>query len=198
MKEIILASTSPRRKGLLQQIGLEFKIVPSNYEEDMTLDLLPHKLAMVLARGKAVDVADRLKSGIVIGVDTFIVLGKHRIGKPHTADVAKKTLRKISGKVLKIYSGVAIIDASTGKELVDYELTKVKMRKMSKKDIEQYVATGEPLDKAGAFAIQGRGAVFVEKLEGCNSNVIGLPLHKLVQMLNKFGIDIFEYGAWNK
>ena len=94
MKKIILASTSPRRHNLLQQIGLKFEIVPSKYEEDMTLKLPPHELAMVLARGKAFEVAERKKSGIIIGVDTFVVLGKEVIGKPHNKVNAKKNFRK--------------------------------------------------------------------------------------------------------
>ena len=122
MKKIILASTSPRRHALLRQIGLKFEIVPSNYEEDMTLKLLPNKLAMFLARGKAYDVAKRKKSGIVIGVDTFVVLNKEVIGKPHNKIKAKETLQKISNKTLKVYSGVAIIDAKTKKEIIDYEI----------------------------------------------------------------------------
>jgi septum formation protein len=193
MKKIILASTSPRRHNLLQQIGLKFEIVPSKYEEDMTLKLPPHELAMVLARGKAFEVAERKKSGIIIGVDTFVVLGKEVIGKPHNKVNAKKTLEKISNKILKIYSGVAIIDAKTKKEIVDYEISKVKIRKISPLEIKKYIATEEPLDKAGAFGMQGLGAIFVSKIDGCYSNVVGLPLHNLTKNLAKMGIDVFSY-----
>jgi len=193
MKKIILASTSPRRHNLLQQIGLKFEIVPSKYEEDMTLKLPPHELAMVLARGKAFEVAERKKSGIIIGVDTFVVLGKEVIGKPHNKVNAKKTLEKISNKILKIYSGVAIIDAKTKKEIVDYEISKVKIRKISPLEIKKYIATEEPLDKAGALGMQGLGAIFVSKIDGCYSNVVGLPLHNLTKNLAKMGIDVFSY-----
>jgi septum formation protein len=193
MKKIILASTSPRRHALLRQIGLKFEIVPSNYEEDMTLKLLPNKLAMFLARGKAYDVAKRKKSGIVIGVDTFVVLNKEVIGKPHNKIKAKETLQKISNKTLKVYSGVAIIDAKTKKEIIDYEISKVKIRKISASEIRKYIATKEPLDKAGAFGMQGLGAIFVSKIDGCYSNVVGLPLHNLEKNLAKLGIDIFSY-----
>ena len=192
--KIILASTSPRRHGLLQQIGLKFEIVPSRYEEDMTMKLPPHKLAMTLARGKAFDVAKRRKSGIIIGVDTFVVLGKQLLGKPKNMDEAKRMLREQSGKTQKIYSGITIIDAKTGKESLDYVVTKIKMKNISKQEIDNYVATGEPLDKAGAFAIQGMGAVFVEKIDGCYYNVMGLPLNRLAQNLKKFGVDVFSYG----
>ncbi len=193
MKKIILASTSPRRHALLNQIGLKFKIVPSKYEEDMTLKLPPHELAMVLARGKAADVAKRRRSGIVIGVDTFVVFDKEVIGKPHNKVNAKKTLEKISNKVLKVYSGVAIIDAKTKKEILDYEISKVKIRKISSSEIKKYIDTKEPLDKAGAFGMQGLGAIFVAKIDGCYSNVIGLPLHNLAKNLAKIGIDVFSY-----
>jgi septum formation protein len=193
MKQIILASTSPRRHDLLRQIGLKFKIVPSKYEEDMTLNLHPHKLAMFLAKGKAQEVAERRKSGIVIGVDTFVVFNKEVIGKPHNKIKAKETLKKISGKTLKVYSGVAIINAKTKKEIVDYEISKVKIRKISPSEIRKYIDTKEPLDKAGAFGMQGLGAIFVEKIDGCYSNVVGLPLHNLEKNLTKLGMDIFSY-----
>jgi len=159
----------------------------------MTLKLPPHELAMVLARGKAFEVAERKKSGIIIGVDTFVVLGKEVIGKPHNKVNAKKTLEKISNKILKIYSGVAIIDAKTKKEIVDYEISKVKIRKISPLEIKKYIATEEPLDKAGAFGMQGLGAIFVSKIDGCYSNVVGLPLHNLTKNLAKMGIDVFSY-----
>jgi septum formation protein len=197
MKKIILASTSPRRHGLLQQIGLEFEVIPSNYEEDMTMKMSASNLAKTLAYGKAAEVAKRVKSGIVIGVDTFISFKGKKIGKPKTNAVARKMLKLISGKTLKIYSGIAMIDAATKQELIDYEITKVKMHKLNDKEIESYIATGEPLDKAGAFAVQGMGAVFVSKVNGCYANAVGLPLHKLTQNLKKFGINIFKYEKWN-
>jgi septum formation protein len=195
-KRIILASSSPRRKGLLQQIGIDFEVMPSKYEEDMTMKLPPHKLCMVLAKGKAMDVAQRVKKGIVIGVDTFVTLGKKKLGKPKSMKDAKKSLRMLSGKVQKIYSGVAIIDAATGKELIDYEVTKVHFRKISNKEIDAYIKTGESEGKAGSYAIQGLGVVFISKIEGCYTNVIGMPLFKLTHMLKKFGIDIFKYEKW--
>jgi septum formation protein len=195
-QKLILASTSPRRHGLLQQIGLECDVMPSRYEEDMGLRLKPSRLAMTLAKGKALDVAKRVKKGVVIGVDTFLVLGRKKIGKPKDKDDAKRILRMISNKTLKVYSGVAIIDAETMRELVDYEVTKIKMRRLSELDIKHYISTKEPLDKAGAIAIQGMGAIFISEIKGCYSNVIGLPLHKIAQNLAKFGVDIFAYEKW--
>jgi len=193
---IILASVSPRRKGLLQQIGIEFDVVPSEFKEDMTLRMPYTKLAMHLAHGKANNVAKNIKESIIIGADTFLVLGKNIIGKPKNAADAIKTLKKLSNKTLFVYSGIAIIDAKTGKSLKDYEITKIKFRKINNEEIKAYINTKEPLDKAGAIAIQGLGAIFIEKIDGCYSNVIGLPLHCLYKNLKKFGVNIFEYEKW--
>lgn len=191
--KIILASTSPRRSELLKQIGLDFTVIPSLYEEDMTLKMSHKNLAKTLAYGKAKDVAGKITEGIVIGVDTFLILGNKRIGKPKDTQDAMRILESLSGKIIKVYSGVAIINCSTGKEIIDYEITKVKFKKLSKEEIEHYVKTGEPLGKAGAFAIQGMGAIFITSIKGCYSNVIGLPLHNLYKNLQKFSIDIFDY-----
>lgn len=189
-QKIILASTSPRRQELLKQIGLDFDIVPSAYEEDMSLKLKNNELAKTLAYGKARDVADKIKKGVVIGSDTFIVFHKERIGKPKDKKDAQRILKMISGKWLLIYSGIAIIDTKNKRELTDYEITKVKIKSLTKNEIDDYIATGEPLDKAGAFGIQGRGAVFIEKINGCYSNVVGLPLYRLYFNLQKLGISI--------
>ena len=187
-KEFILASSSPRRKALLKQAGLDFRIVPSRYEEDMGLKLNNEKLAKTLAYGKAKEVADRVKKGVIIGSDTFIVFKGKRIGKPKNANDAKRILEMISGKTLRIYSGLAIIDKHSRREITDYEITKVKIKKLTDEEIKRYIATGEPLDKAGAFGIQGRGSIFIEKINGCYSNVVGLPLYKLYINLQKLGI----------
>lgn len=191
--KIILASTSPRRSELLKQIGLEFEVMPSSYEEDMTMRMSHKNLAKTLAYGKAKDVASKVKDGIIIGVDTFLTLGNKRIGKPKNSQDAIKILQTLSEKTIKVYSGVVIIDCQTGKEIIDYEITKVKFKKLSKEEIEHYVSTGEPLGKAGAFGIQGLGAIFISSIKGCYSNVIGLPLHNLYKNLQKFGVDIFDY-----
>lgn len=189
-KKIILASTSPRRQELLKQIGLNFEIAPSKYEEDMSLNLSNQNLAKTLAYGKAKDVADKLKNGVVIGSDTFVVFQGKRIGKPKNKKDAENILKNISGKKLVIYSGIAIIDKYKNREIKDCEITKVKIKKLSTKEIKDYIATGEPLDKAGAFGIQGRGAIFIEKINGCYSNVVGLPLYKLYINLQKLGVTI--------
>jgi septum formation protein len=195
MKKIILASTSPRRQGLLQQIGLKFQVVPSKYREEHSLisQLSPEKLAMHLAYGKAKDVANRVSSGVVIGADTFLFLNGKMIGKPNDSADAAKILRMISGKVIKVYSGIALIDKYSGKEVGDYEVTKIKLRRISDSEIKNYISTGEPLDKAGAIGIQGLGAIFISEIDGCYSNVMGLPLFCLAENLKKIGVNIFDY-----
>lgn len=197
-RKIILASTSPRRFELAQQMGLEFEIISSEYEEDMTMDLNAEELVKTLAYGKAKDVAEKVKRDIVLGIDTFICFEDKKIGKPKTEDKARETLRLISGKVVKVLSGVALIDCENNKEIIDFEVSYVTLRDISEDEIEKYIKTGEPLDKAGAFAIQGLGSVFVEKINGCYSNIMGFPISNIYKNLNKLGVNIFEYENWNK
>jgi septum formation protein len=195
-KKIILASTSPRRHGLAQQMGLEFEIVPSDYEEDMSIDLGPADLAMTLAYGKAKDVANKNENGIVLGIDTFISFNGQKLGKPKTEEKARELLKSFSGKELQVYSGVALIDCETKEEIKDFEVSEVKFRELSNDEIEQYIKTGEPLDKAGAFAIQGLGGIFIEKINGCYANIVGFPISNIYKNLAKLGVNIFEYDKW--
>lgn len=184
-QKIILASTSPRRADLLRQIGFTFDITPSDYIEDMTLKVSNKKLARILAYGKAQDVANKVDSGIIIGVDTFIVCDSLRLCKPKDNNDAKYILKKISNKKLHVISGVAVIDIKNKKTIIDHEITYVYIKKLTNNEIDWYISTGEPLDKAGAFGIQGIGAFMVKKIDGCYNNVVGLPLYKLCTMLFK-------------
>jgi len=193
---IILASTSPRRHGLLQQIGVEFEVIHSDFEEDMTQNLPPVALARKLAEEKAMDVAKKVGDGIVIGADTFLVAGNKKLGKPKDKHDAIRMLKAMSGKTIKVVSGLAIIDAKTGRKVVDSEVTKIKVRRMTNSEIKCYVDTKEALDKAGCIAIQGLGAIFISEIHGCSSNVIGLPLYNLYRNLRKFGVNIFEFEKW--
>ncbi|MBT3404720.1 septum formation inhibitor Maf [archaeon] len=195
-QKIILASTSPRRKGLLQQMGIDFKIIPSDYEEDMAMKLSAKELAKVLAYGKAKDVADKIKEGIVIGVDTFLVYKGKKLGKPHTKANALRMLRMFSGKEIRVYSGVALINAKTGKEIRDYEVSKFTFKKLSDREIKNYIKTGEPLDKAGAIAIQGLGSIFIRSIKGCYANIVGFPIYNIAKNLEKMGVAIFNHGGW--
>jgi septum formation protein len=197
-KKIILASTSPRRCGLAQQMGLEFEIIPSDYEEDMTMDLGPEDLAMTLAYGKAQDVALKQSEGIVLGIDTFISFNGKKLGKPKTEEKARELLKSFSGKELQVYSGVALINCETKEEIKDCEISEVKFRELSDEEIEKYIKTGEPLDKAGAFAIQGLGSIFIEKINGCYTNIVGFPISNIYKNLNKMGVNVFEYDNWKE
>jgi septum formation protein len=195
-QKIILASTSPRRQNLARQMGLDFEIAPSNYEEDMTMKLSAKNLAMTLAYGKAQDVAKKRKDGIVLGIDTFISFKGKKLGKPHTKEKAFELLKKFSGKKLQVFSGIALIDCKTKKEIKDFEVSEVEFRKISDEEIKLYIATGEPLDKAGAFAIQGLGSIFVKKVNGCYANIVGFPIANIYKNLAKLGVSVFEYDSW--
>ena len=192
MKKVILASASSGRKALLLQIGLEFEVDPSKYEEDMSLEMEPAKLAEYLSLGKAKEVAVRHKDAIIISADTFCVLGKEILGKPKTKENAKIMLQKLSGKTHLVMTGFTIIDTQTGKQVSKSVETKVFVTNIPEKDIDDYVALGEPLDKAGAYAMQHRGGVFIEKIEGDYFNIVGLPMLPLVTELKNFGINVLE------
>jgi septum formation protein len=197
-QKIILASTSPRRHELAKTMGLDFDIVPSRYEEDMTLKLSPHRLVMELAFGKAEDVAKRHKDAIVIGVDTIVVFKGKKLGKPVDKKHAFDMLKSFSGKAQRVYSGVAIIDCRTGRSVRSCEETKLWFRKMHDDEIWRYVQTGEPLDKAGAYGIQDLSSIFVKKIDGCYYNVVGFPIHNIYICLKKLGVNIFEHERWNR
>ena len=190
MKRIILASSSPRRKELLEKIGLKFEVEPSNYKEDINSWLEPHELAREVSLKKAEVVASKHKNAIVIAADTFIVFEGEILGKPGTGAEARKMLRTISGKSHSVITGFSIIDTAKNKKLSRSVETKVHIRKLTLAEIDTYVKSKEPLDKAGAYAIQGLGAVFVESIEGDYYNVIGLPLCSLTEALKEFGINI--------
>ena len=190
MKNIILASGSPRRKELLKNIGLQFKVDVPLIEEDLKSSLPPDKLVKKLSREKAEAVADKYHDAIIIGADTIGVFDGKIIGKPHTAVEAEKMLSMLRGKSHLVITGYTIIDTETEKSVTKSVATKVYFRKLSKAEIDAYVKTGEPLDKAGAYAIQGLGALIVEKIEGDYYNVIGLPLSSLVESLKEFDVKI--------
>ena len=190
MKTIILASASPRRKVLLEKIGLIFEVEPSDYEEDMPLRLEPHEFARKTSLEKAMVVASKHKNSIVIAADTIIVFGSQILGKPHTEKDAREMLEAISGKCHSVITGFSIIDTGKNKTLSNSVEKKVYTRELTLTEIDAYVKSGEPLDKAGAYAIQGLGAVFVEKIDGDYYNVVGFPLSALTETLKEFGINI--------
>jgi septum formation protein len=192
MKTIILASASPRRKELLEKINLKFEVDASDCEETVDPELEPRETVRQLAIQKAKAVAGRHKNAIIIAADTIGVIGEKILGKPHTKNEARKMLRAISGKCHIVITGFSILDTATNKTVTGTVKTRVYIKKLTAPEIDSYVETGEPLDKAGAYAIQGLGAVIVEKIEGDYYNVMGLPLSALAEALKEFGISVWD------
>jgi septum formation protein len=190
MKKIILASTSPRRKEILLKTGLSFEIQESNYEEDMSLPMSPEDLSEYLSLGKAKSVADKNSDAIVIAADTFIVYDNNCLGKPKTELLAREMLNMLNGKENDIITGVTIIDTTNNHIVSFHEITKVFMKQMSSETIEAYIDTGEPLERAGGYSLQEKGAILVEKIDGDFFNAMGLPLNRLAEELKDFGINI--------
>ena len=189
-KKIVLASASAGRRDLLKQMGLEFEIDPSNYEEDMSLKMAPDKLAEHLSLGKAKDVAQRHTGSIIIAADTFCVLDGELLGKPKTEENARKMLKKLSGTFHSVITGFTIIDTETKKQVSKSVETKIYFKNIPDQEIDAYVASKEALEKAGAYAMQHRGGLFIEKIEGDYFNIIGLPILPLSLELKKFDINI--------
>jgi septum formation protein len=190
MAKFILASASPRRVELLNQVGLEFDIIPSNIEEIIDNNDSPSEIVKKLSKQKASDVAGKINTSgkcYVIGADTIVVSDKI-LGKPATKEEAFSMLKMLSGKPHKVMTGVTVIETDTMKAISDYEETAVFVRELSDNDIYSYIATGEPFDKAGGYGIQGMGALLVDRIDGCYFNVVGLPLARLSKMLENFNI----------
>ncbi len=189
-RKIILASGSPRRKELLERLGLAFEVVSSNYEEDMSLTMSPLELAKFLSQGKAQEVARKYTNHLIIAADTFVALGTELLGKPHTEAAAEKMLEKISGQVVSIITGYTVMDSASNKIISEAVEARVHIKKLTEEEIANYIQTKEPLDKAGAFAVQGIGAVIIEKTEGDFFGIVGLPLYALAKTLKKFGVQV--------
>ena len=187
-KKLILASSSPRRKELLKMLGVKFKIIPSQIkEEEIDRNLSPKDYVRRLSYLKAFDVASKTSNAIVIGVDTVVVFENKILGKPQTKKKAIEMLKKLSGKMHLVITGITVINTATKQIAQDAVITKVKFGKLDKNLITKYVFTREPLDKAGAYGIQGKGSLSVESIDGDYFNVVGLPLYKLNRLLKNFG-----------
>lgn len=192
MRKIILASASPRRKALLKQIGLDFEIVVSDFEEIIDNNLKPHDQAQKFSLGKAKDVAQNHKNAIIIAADTFVVFKNEILGKPKTAENAKKMLKMLSGKAHFVITGFTIFDTKTGRIVTKSLETKVYIKKLTEREIGEYIRTGEPLDKAGAYAAQELGGIFVKKIDGDFFNLVGLSIFAVSEELKKFGVKVLE------
>ncbi|MFA6251055.1 MAG: Maf family protein [Candidatus Paceibacterota bacterium] len=186
MRKIILASSSPRRKELLEKQGLIFDISPSDYEEDMTLDLSPEELAKFLSRGKAESVAKNFLDAVILSADTFVSIDGVVIGKPHTTDKARETLKKLSGKTHSVFTGFTIVDTQNNLIVSKSVETKVSFKELSDEMIENYIKTGNPLKYAGSYTLPDIIDTFIEKIEGDHNNIIGLPVGEVMTTLKEF------------
>ena len=194
MKEIILASNSPRRKELLGMLGLEFSVIPDNTPECIDQQLSPAEVVMALAKFKGDNVRKTLsknRDAIIIAADTVVAIDGVVLGKPKSKADAEKMLSRLSGKSHNVYTGVYLIENLSGKSANFYEKTEVFFKNLDIETIKDYINTGEPMDKAGAYGIQNLGSLFVERINGDYFNVVGLPIPKLGEVLSKdFGICV--------
>jgi septum formation protein len=189
---IILASASPRRAELLKQIGVEFEIEPSEVGEQPHPDEAPADYITRIARAKVIAVARKRETGLVIGADTVVVLDGRLLGKPVDEADASRMLRVLSGTWHAVMTGVALFDAATRREVADYDKTLVKFAQLTDTEIEWYISTGEPMDKAGAYGIQGRAGLFVEEIAGNYYNVVGLPIPLVYRLARRLGYSFLE------
>jgi len=188
--KIVFASTSPTRRKFVSQAGLEFEFASPVGAKELTGGLPPEELVKQNALNKALAVAEKKENCLVIGCDTVVFFGGKIIGKPRDGEHAKKILLELGGNWHEILTGVAVVECGSGKKLVEVESTRVKFKKVGGKQIDEYVESGEPLGKAGAYAVQEKGGFLVEKIEGSYSNIVGAPLEKIVGMLKQFGVEI--------
>jgi septum formation protein len=182
-RKLILASRSPRRAEILKREKVKFEVaIPLNLkEESSSSDPVEHVLS--LSKRKATSVSHQVEKAIILGADTIVVLDSEIIGKPQNKEEAFSILKKLSDRMHRVYTGITLVDKYHGKTISDYDLTEVKFNKLDEEKIETYIDTGEPMDKAGAYGIQGMGGFLVESIRGNLDNVIGLPTGKLKEML---------------
>jgi septum formation protein len=189
---LVLASASPRRAQLLRQIGLVPTIDAADIDEVVPRGVAPTDAVQRLARQKVAVVADRHanRDAVILGADTVVCVGDEVLGKPADQEQAAAMLRRLSGRTHEVHTGVEVVAIGTGDRRSSVTTTRVTMRAIGQAEIDAYVATGEPADAAGAYAIQGRAAVFVSQIEGDYSNVVGLPLARVATMLDEIGMAV--------
>lgn len=191
-RKVVLASASPRRKRLLEQVGLQFDIIPANIDEDDIVISSPEQFVTELARRKAKHIAKyQAADSIVIGSDTTVYLGDELLNKPATEKEAYDMLTKLSGKTHQVYTGVSLVVDELGKESTFYVKTEVTFRELGEKEKIAYIATGSPMDKAGSYGIQDDfGSVFVSHISGCYYNIVGFPLSRFFEEIKKFNAEL--------
>lgn len=187
--KLLLASASPRRAGLLRQVGADFVVKAPSIDESSLKNVSPSRLAVALAKRKAESIRRRLRgrSGnrVILAADTVVIYRRHLMGKPGGRDEAEGMLRILSGRTHQVITGLCLL-GTDGRSVTGHEVSSVKFRRLSPGMIRWYVSTGEPMDKAGAYGIQGRGALLVERVEGCYFNIVGLPLALVDRLIGKF------------
>jgi len=191
--ELILASQSPRRKYLLEQAGLHFSVIPSPFDESSVSSAEPAAYVRRLAEGKADEVAARYPEAWVIGADTIVAADDRLLGKPASKDAARRMLGRLSGKTHQVYTGFCICRLRDHLKFIEAVRTDVTFKDLSENEIEWYIRTGEPFDKAGAYAIQGMGTFLVRRINGSYSNVVGLPVCEVIEILIREGIMDLEF-----
>jgi len=188
MKKIILASKSPRRKKILEQIGLTFTIQVSDFDEAKIKFKTPQEMVEKLSFEKAKIIAQKYPNAIIIGADTTVIFRKEIIGKPKSKVDAIRILKLLSGHIHEIVTGFTVMKDK--KSITKHVVSGVKFKKLSEQEIKAYVASGEPMDKAGGYGIQEKGGLFIEEIQGDYFNVVGLPIFAVSEVLQKFGVDI--------
>jgi septum formation protein len=191
--KLILASSSPRRAEVLRNAGIEFELRSALVGESRNAGESPSEYVQRLALAKARAVGDMLGDAreniLIVGADTIVLIGDEILGKPGSADDARRILRRLSGTVHEVHTGLAVLSAASGAERVVEEISLVHFAPLTEAEIDAYLATGEPFDKAGAYGIQGIGGRYVTRVEGCYFNVMGMPLARLWSLLREFGWD---------
>ena len=185
---VILASASPRRQQMLAELGIPFDVFVPSFPETWTASADPAKVAKDLAEQKVRECPR--KEALVIGMDTIVVIGKSKLAKPGDATEAAEMLRKLSGRAHRVISGAAV--SYRQRIYSDFEETKVYFRRLTQEEISWYIATKEPFDKAGGYAIQGFGRIFIKRIDGCYYNVVGFPLSCFQRLLRRFGLTILD------
>ena len=186
-RRVVLASSSPRRREILEKLGIAFDVIPSNADESGVAGSADETV-MILAKRKAESVADKLNDSLVIGCDTLVALENDIFGKPESTAQAEEMLSRLSGNTHRVLSGLCLIDTATGETRVSRDETFVSFRVLSHEEIRAYVLSGEPMDKAGAYAIQGSAGRFVSEVNGSYDNIVGFPSELFLREVRQMGI----------
>lgn len=188
--KLVLASSSPRREEILSALDLKFTVVPSKLDESKFEDDDPAKMVMRLAEEKAKSVSELVEDALVIAADTAVISENEILGKPKNKFEARSMLKRLQGKQHQVITALAVMNSQNGESYIEKNITDVTMAALSEEEIKSYVETGEPLDKAGSYAIQGLGSLFIEEIKGSYYSVMGLPVHQLAKLLDRFNYGI--------